>query len=243
MARRVLAATLASLVVSLGAGACNKSEPGGAGVDSPGGSVAGTESTATGTRAGAGAEVEEGGGGRGLARSLVAVTGTSLGDASPCERTCGRIGDCLFESDDYREPEAGGLELECLDLCVHTPKDAEPHQALLKCEQRSSCGELIECAEASWAALGELREGPTVEGFTATVDPCKAGCRWLYSCMFSSAPPGDAYMDPAIEEQVRYCERSCENMEPQERETYINLGRCLPSHCSSGDSTCFDYGY
>lgn len=239
MARRASRALLA-LVVILGAGACNKPEQGKTEVDSPGSSVAGTESAKS--KAG-GPATTLGDPGSGLARSLVAVTNTPLAEASPCERTCGRLGDCLFESEDYREFEARGLELECLDLCVYTPKDAAPRTALLGCEERQACGELIACAQTNWVALGELHEGPAVEGITASMDPCKAGCRWLYACMFSGAPPGEAYMDPAIEEQMRLCEKTCETLDARDREAYAAFASCLPSHCSPSDSTCYDYGH
>src|SRR5690606_9910267 len=57
-----------------------------------------------------------------LGRSLVAVATINPDAAQPCERVCGSLGDCLLIDDAYTTAVARGLELECLDLCVHAPE-------------------------------------------------------------------------------------------------------------------------
>jgi hypothetical protein len=179
-----------------------------------------------------------------LARSLVAVAATSPGEAQPCERTCGRVGDCLLETGDSSsrsEFEASRLELECLDLCVHSVESDPTRSAFLACEQQSSCGELLGCARSNWDALAANRVGPTVQGVTGSGNACE-GCRWMYSCMITGMPPGQAYMDPVYEESIRSCEATCESISPQERETYQAFSDCLRSNCSPDrQHVCWDY--
>jgi hypothetical protein len=226
----------------LAALACSKGERDVAGVDAPSGSAAGSEAR-TDSASNRAAKTELAVRPAELGSALVAVASTTPGEAEPCERTCGRLGDCLFASEDFGEVEAGGLELECLDLCVHAPDDASARARFLTCEQRQSCGELISCAQASWDELAAVRRAPDIQGITAAaVDPCKDGCRWLYACMISGAPPGEGYLSPQDEEQLRYCEKTCESLGPAERETYAHLAECLPSHCGYGQlEHCVNY--
>jgi hypothetical protein len=219
--------TIGALLCTL---ACNKPETAGTDVDSPNPSGAGAERNATSTTPGSTQAIHH----STLGAVLVAVARTKPNEATPCERTCGRVGDCLIDEQTVNHFDAGRLELECLDLCVHTPAEAAPHTALLGCEQRSSCGELLTCARASWEPLVAIRQSPTIEGVAAIGDPCKAGCQWLFSCIYTGAPPGQAYMAPEYEEQVRYCENACDTYGPTEREIYARLAECLPDYCSSG---------
>ncbi|PRQ04179.1 hypothetical protein ENSA5_10170 [Enhygromyxa salina] len=229
------------------AGACNKSDQGAPKADSPNASVAGTEAnTHARTRANKAASAEASAdAGTGLARALVSVASTSASEAEPCERTCGRLSDCLRESDDFRASEAGGLELECLSLCVHAPDDSPARASFLACEQRDDCGAVRSCAADGWTELAEVSHGPAIEGITAAAgDPCKAGCRWMYSCLISGAPPGEAYLDPQFEEQMITCENSCDSLDPADRETFVYLAECLPNHCGFGQGDeCWNYNY
>jgi hypothetical protein len=169
-----------------------------------------------------------------LARRLVAVTATRPNEAMPCERTCGRVGDCLLETRDVGEFEASRLELECLDLCVHSPESAESRSAFLACEQQSGCGELLGCARSNWDTLVANRVGPTVQGVTVGGDPCAEGCRWLYSCIYTSAPPGQVDLGPEQEELIRYCDTACESLTGSERAQFVYWAECMPAHCSQG---------
>jgi hypothetical protein len=221
--------------------ACNKTDAGTSTLGSPNASVAGNEADKPGSKA---ARSSEAGSADALARSLVAVAATSLGDAQPCERTCGRVGDCLLEGGDVGEFEAGRLELECLDVCVHSPESEGSRSAFLGCEQQSGCGELLGCARSNWDALVASRTGPSVQGITASGDACVDSCRWMYSCMFSGMPPGQATLPAEYEEYVRSCDTMCETISPAEYELYARLGDCMRSNCGSDrQNDCFNDFY
>lgn len=166
-----------------------------------------------------------------LARSLTAVATTDASDAPPCERVCGRLGDCLLADPDFTSASASALELACLDLCVHSA-DAAPAQAeFLACGQQSECGQLQACAERSWTALAQVRQGPDIAGVLASADPCRVGCRWTYACIQTGMPPGQAPLDPHVEQWLELCEDNCER-NSYEREWYTKMANCLPTRCS-----------
>ena len=152
MSRRAALLGAAALLAALACSnlACTKVERDAVAVDAPSDAAAGPEARGRSASAAAAktelarsAELDTG-----LGHALVAVASTTPGDSEPCERTCGRLGDCLFASEDFGELEAGGLELECLDLCVHAPDEAAVRGRFLTCEERQSCGEVISCARA-----------------------------------------------------------------------------------------------
>jgi hypothetical protein len=220
--------------------ACKPDAGSGTPLGSPSAAAAGREASSP----NAGVEGKSTVGTGGLARSLVAVAATNFADAQPCERTCGRIGDCLLETEGHQaEFDASRLELECLDLCVHSVEDGHPRTAFLACEQKSNgCGELLGCARSNWDALVASRTGPTVQGVTGGGNSCTDGCRWMYSCIYTGAPPGHAYLSPEQEEQQRYCESMCESMSPTDQEVYVRFGECLRSNCSPERyELCFSY--
>src|SRR5262245_54408045 len=123
--------------------ACNKS--GESSLGSPNGSAAGRENANSNSGRDA---TEHESAAIALTRSLVTVASVTPTDALPCERTCGRVGDCLLETHDVGDFEASRLELQCLDSCVHSPADAESRTSFLACDQKSSCGELLGCARS-----------------------------------------------------------------------------------------------
>jgi hypothetical protein len=207
---------------------CNKGDAGTGTLGSPNASAAGREAHEPSSGV---AGTSKAGSADALARSLVAVAATTPGDAQPCERTCGRVGDCLLENADVGEFEAGRLELECLDVCVHSPESDGPRSAFLACEQQTGCGPLLGCARSNWDALVAARSGPSVQGITTGGNTCADTCEWWLSCMISGAPPDQAPLPPEYEEYVRSCETQCENT-PDEREMYMRLGDCARANCS-----------
>lgn len=177
----------------------------------------------------------------GSATSLIAVAAVEAGGAQPCERMCGSLGDCLFADATYSTSAAGGLELKCLDLCVHSP-DAEPAKAeFLACGTESECGQLQACAQRTWAALASARKGPEVGGISSSdASPCQEGCRWVYSCI-AGAPPGQIELDPQAYRDMENCEKQCETTDVSDRDYMAKLAPCLANHCSlDGLWHCFE---
>jgi hypothetical protein len=213
-------------LVGLAALACNKPDKDGRSIGSPSADGAGTE-----TASPRPTDKSTSSGAANLARTLVAVASAAPSEALPCERTCGRVGDCLLETRDVGEFDAGRLEFECLDLCVHSPREAESRTAFLACEQQSSCGELLGCARANWQPLLAGRTGPVVSGVTVGGDPCIEGCRWLFACMVTGVPPGQASLPPEYDESVRGCEAACHTGSESDRQMLAHYAECLPSHC------------
>jgi hypothetical protein len=209
-------------------------------IGSPGGSVAGTETRQDPRSSRAGpSEV----GRPGLATSLIAVATTNANEAQPCERMCGTLGDCLLADPDYTSVAAGGLELQCLDMCVHSP-DGEPAKTeFLACggqvdsdSRRSAadCDPLQACAERTWAALAASRRGPEVSGVAGVLaDSCELGCKWMYSCMSTNMPPGEAYLNPDFERSMNEnCINQCEHLPQTEYNTLSRMPSCLAHQCS-----------
>lgn len=227
-----------ALLGSLALLGCNKADAGTGTVGSPNASAAGREAREPGSGV---ADTSKAGSAGALARSLVAVAATTPGDAQPCERTCGRVGDCLLENADVGEFEAGRLELECLDVCVHSPESDGPRSAFLACERQTGCGPLLGCARSNWDALVAARSGPSVQGITTGGHTCADTCEWWLSCMISGVPPDQGTLPPEYEEYVRSCEMQCENT-PDEREMYMRLGDCARANCSPDRlSACMEH--
>lgn len=207
---------------------CNDKPTGGATLDSPDAAAAGSEARAQRARSDRTSLT----GGATPVRSLVAVASTSAKEAEPCERTCGRVGDCLLDGDEVNAFEAGRLELQCLEMCVHTP-ESQVRSAFLGCEAKSACSELLGCARSKWEPLAATHQGLAVQGFTArAADPCTDGCRWMYYCSQTGAPPGQATLSPEYEQQMRACEAACEAGGPYDRELWIRFVECAPTKCS-----------
>ena len=221
------------LCVALLVGGCKKAE--GERASAPAASVAGTEAKHGSSSTPDVALVNQ----PKLASSLIAVATTSPSEAQPCERVCGSLGDCLLADEDYSSATAGGLELMCLDMCVHAADDAAAKAEFLACSQ-TECGQLQACAERTWTALAEARTAPAIEGVAAPVaDPCKLGCRWVYACLYGS-PPGDAWVDPQTEQNVNDCFSACEQAS-QEIQYLPKMPACLAHRCSmEGVYLCFE---
>jgi hypothetical protein len=113
---------------------------------------------------------------------------------------------------------------------VHSPADSPAKREFLACATQQDCAQLQPCATQRWTALAGTRHSPAIKGVTEAADPCKSGCRWLYACMITGTPPGEAYLDPQFEVQMQSCIEDCED-NPGGRETMAKLAACLPTHC------------
>jgi hypothetical protein len=205
--------------------------------DSPGESVAGTE-TQRGDRASKPSASRVGS--LGAARSLVAVATVGRDQAQPCERVCGSLGDCLRVDDGYTTTAAGGLELQCLDLCVHAPEGPAKSE-FLACGAKSECGQLQACAEQKWAALAGVRRGPQVASVIVTGDPCMTGCEWMFTCMAGKSPR-DADLDPQVEQEIQNNCRTmyCKDPSPIELESWSRFTSCMIERCTGDLWSCWE---
>jgi hypothetical protein len=116
-------------------------------------------------------------------------------DARPCERMCGRVGDCLRERGDASDAShlrnAGHLELTCLDLCVNVEPGHDAGKRFAACDRRDSCEPLLECARNEWSATANARSSVvTVFGVSpaSRYSTCELVCGGMYSCMNHNQP-------------------------------------------------------
>lgn len=161
----------------------------------------------------------------------VAVVTLDADDSRPCETLCGRAGDCLAEDEAYGSDAAASLELSCLDLCVHAPREDPARTSFLACDERSSCGELTGCLEAAWMPLSLARRGPKVAAVGVQEDRCRAACRWIYYCTAGTGPPGEGTLDPSYEPVIELCYQDCDNASVN-REHLSEVYECLVNNCS-----------
>ena len=168
----------------------------------------------------------------------VGVVALDLGETRPCEQLCGRVGDCLLEGEDYQDNAAANLELECLDLCVHAPPTATARQQFLACESRDGCGPLTQCASDQWMALRGVRKGPEIASVDVAQDACRLGCTWLYHCLFTGAPPGEAELESGLQENLQTCKDQCDDVSPGEVEHLSKMYECLAGGQCSDPYAC-----
>ena len=165
-----------------------------------------------------------------LPGELVAVVATEASATPPCERVCGRLGDCLFESEDHSTRTAAGLELQCLDMCVHNPETSLAREAMIGCARHPGCAELRSCAAHQWDALAAGQREHEIE-VIASDNVCMEACRWMHACLWTGQPPGAAYL-PEVEDYVRECQDRCPEISQSERDKLATLYACLPDNCS-----------
>lgn len=165
-----------------------------------------------------------------VASPLIAVPTTAPTEAPPCERVCGKLGDCLLADADEAS-SAAGLELTCLDICVHSPDTAPAKVEFLACGTQRECGSLQACAERSWTALADAGQRPEIEGVVAPANTCLLACTWMYSCILSATPPGQVPFDPDFERMMHEsCVAPCEQM--PDRGDWGHLPGCFANNCS-----------
>jgi hypothetical protein len=161
----------------------------------------------------------------------VAVVNLDADESRPCEALCGRAGDCLSDDDAHGSAAASSLELSCLDLCVHAPRDDPARTAFLACDERSSCGELTSCLEAAWLPISLARKGPEVAAVGMQEDRCRAACRWIYYCSAGTGPPGEGTIDPSYQPIIELCYQDCDNASV-DRSRFNAIYECLVDNCS-----------
>jgi hypothetical protein len=145
-------------------------------------------------------------------RPAIDVVALDPGDARPCERMCGRVGDCLQTEEGAEPAEATGVEFACLDTCVYAEPLDSATTAFQSCDEAKACGELLECARGRWDAVAAARrqvEIPTQ--FVAVRDTCETACLTLQSCNYYYRMPNDlGNLDtPDFHIYVQACTEGC----------------------------------
>lgn len=133
-------------------------------------------------------------------------------DAQPCERMCGRVGDCLGERGDARD--ARHLELTCLDLCVNVEPGSDAGARFTACEARDSCDQLLECTRKEWDAVANARGtivkviGPSP---SANYNTCELVCGGMYSCIYYDQPLRQlSERSPQFDKELSACVENCD---------------------------------
>lgn len=168
----------------------------------------------------------------------VAVVALDASEARPCERLCLNVGDCLFADEGYSDRAAAGLELECLDLCVHAPAEAPERASFLRCEQRSSCGELTTCVGDLWEPLRASHAPRETAAVEALTNGCESACTWLYYCLFTGQAPGEFGLEQSMQEGLDSCVKNCEDLGPAEQEEMGRMLPCLYDECTKDATVC-----
>ncbi|MFV8749766.1 hypothetical protein ACNOYE_04355 [Nannocystaceae bacterium ST9] len=157
----------------------------------------------------------------------VDVVALDPGDARPCERMCGRIGDCLQTEEGSDPADATGIEFACLDTCVYADPEQPAASAFQDCEKASACGELLGCARGRWdAAIAARRPVEIPTEFAAVRDTCESTCMAMFSCSYwyrmpSQLDPGMATSD--FYNSVDICTDSCRNGD----QSYVAYSNCV----------------
>ncbi len=160
-------------------------------------------------------------------REAVNVVAIDPSEAWPCERMCGRIGDCL-QTDRVENPaSATGVEFACLDTCVYADPLNPAAAAFQACETATECGELLGCARARWDAATAARRAVEIPTEFAVVrDICETACLGLQSCSFFYKMPNEiAGMATAdFYSSVDMCTEGCRSMGDQ---VYAPYAPCI----------------
>lgn len=161
----------------------------------------------------------------------IAVVEIEAGDARPCERMCGRIGDCLLSEEGSDPSDARGVEFACLDTCVYADPEKPGGREFQGCDAVSGCGELLGCARGRWDAATAARKPVEVAApITVIRDTCEAACLTLQACNWYYRMPDqiDGMTNSDFYNAVNACTEGCRYME----QTYIPYAECV------GETTC-----
>lgn len=138
-------------------------------------------------------------------------------DARPCERMCGRVGDCLRERGDPNNAghlrDAGYLELSCLDLCVNVEPSSDAGKRFRACESRDGCDQLLECTRKDWDATAAARGTVVlqIDATPANYGTCELVCGGMYSCVHHDQPLHQLQdRSEQFERDLRACMTSCD---------------------------------
>jgi len=157
----------------------------------------------------------------------VDVVALDLGDARPCERMCGRIGDCMLNDEHADAGEASGAEFACLDTCVYADPLAPASTAFQACDEASACGELLDCARGRWdAATAARRQVEIATEFAVVRDTCETACLTLQSCNFFYRMPNDidGVATPEFYMTVDACTEGCRGAGEQQYAVFAECG-------------------
>lgn len=168
--------------------------------------------------------------------SPIAVVELEAGDARPCERMCGRIGDCLLSDEGRDASDARGVEFACLDTCVYADPEQPAAREFQACDAASACGELLGCARGRWDAATAARKAVEIAApITVVRDTCESACLTLQSCNWYSRMPDQLSIDGIAGSDfynaVSACTEGCRYME----QTYIPYAEC------AGEMSCEMY--
>lgn len=144
----------------------------------------------------------------------VDVVALDPGEARPCERMCGRIGDCLQTAEGSTPADATGVEFACLDSCIYADPLQPASSAFQDCDQKSACGELLGCARGRWEAVTAARRSVEIATeFAAIRDTCETACLTLQSCNYYYQMPADldGAATPDFQIGVQACTEGCRN--------------------------------
>ncbi len=164
------------------------------------------------------------------------VVAVDPGQAAPCERMCGRVGDCLLTEESTDAAAASRLELACLDTCVHADPQQRARQDFQQCEAKQECSAVLSCARASWDAAAATRiAGQFATEFAVVQDECESGCMVNTGCSYYGLMPAqlssrDSNFDMMYEQCLTYCR--------QDDTYYSAWGACAHSSDCYAANTC-----
>jgi hypothetical protein len=161
----------------------------------------------------------------------IAVVELEAGDARPCERMCGRIGDCLLSDEGRDASDARGVEFACLDTCVYADPEQPAAREFQACDAASACGELLGCARGRWdAATAARKTVEVVAPITVIRDTCESACLTLQACNWYYRMPDqiDGMTNTDFYNAVNACTEGCRYME----QTYLPYAECV------GETSC-----
>lgn len=157
----------------------------------------------------------------------VDVVALDSGEARPCERMCGRIGDCVQTAEAGTPAEATGVEFACLDTCIYADPLQSASTAFQDCDQKSACTELLGCARGRWDAVTAARRQVEVATQFAVIrDTCEVACLTLQSCNYFYQMPDqlDGMGTPDFLMVVEACTEGCRNSGEQGFAAYAECG-------------------
>ncbi|WP_146658168.1 hypothetical protein [Enhygromyxa salina] len=173
---------------------------------------------------------------------LVALVASAPETARPCERMCGRVGDCLRERGDTSDArhlrEAGHLELTCLDLCVNVNPTSEVGKRFRGCESRDSCGPLLDCARNDWDAAANARTVVVtqIEAAPSSYGTCELVCGGMYACHYHDRPLHQLTdRSSQFEQEFNSCMFSCD----PHAELMVSFAECAQEHSCTAQWECW----
>ncbi|WP_146158103.1 hypothetical protein [Enhygromyxa salina] len=162
--------------------------------------------------------------------------------ARPCERMCGRVGDCLRERGDKSDAshlrDAGHLELTCLDLCVNVSPTSDAGKRFRGCESRDSCDPLLDCTRQEWDAAAKARTVivTQIDAAPSHYGTCELVCGGMYACHHYDRPLHQVdSRSQQFEQDVRSCMYGCD----PGAEAMMEYAECAREHSCNAQWECW----